>query len=335
MLNKKWKIILAIVIIIGIAAFFIIRAKGGAATKEESKVITPSTGSIENFVSTTGTVLPQNRLEIKPPVNGRVEQILIKEGDLVKVGQILAWMSSTERAAVLDAAREKGADELKYWEDAYKPIPLPAPIDGQVIVETVQPGQTLTTADAVLVLSDRLIVRAQVDETDIGKVKLQQAANVSLDAFPDKKVNSTVEHIYYESKTVNNVTIYSVDLLPDKVPDFFRSGMNANIDFIIEKKENALLLPLEAVHKDKDGSYVLLAQGTGKEPMRQAVTVGISDDNNTEIVSGVTVNDKIELKSAKYTLPSNTQGTNPFMPARPARTGTGGGSGGARGSSGR
>ena len=323
MFNKKWKVLLVIIIAIGIAAFFFIRSKGGSAPKEEIREITPTTGMIENFVTTTGTVLPQNRLEMKPPVAGRVDQILVKEGEMVKTGQTLAWMSSTERAAVLDAARSKGDAELKYWEDAYKPIPLLAPIDGEVIVAKVQPGQTLTAADAVLVLSDRLIVRAQVDETDIEKVKLQQAAVVSLDAYPDKKVDSTVEHIYYESKTVNNVTVYEVDLLPDKVPDFFRSGMNANIDFLVQKKEDALLVPLEAVHKDKDGSYVLLSQGPGKEPMRQAVTAGISDDKNTEIVSGITANDRIIVTSTKYMLPSAKQGTNPFMPAR-------GGSGGGR-----
>ena len=330
MFNKKWKVLLVIIIVIGIGVFFFIRSRAASSSKVESKEIKATVGPIENFVTTTGTVLPQNRLEMKPPVNGRVEQILVKEGESVKTGQTLAWMSSTERAAVLDAARDKGDTELKYWQDAYKPIPLLAPIDGEVIVATVQPGQTLTTADAILVLSDRLIIRAQVDETDIGKVKLQQPAIVNLDAYPDNKVNSTVEHIYYESKTVNNVTIYDVDLVPDTVPDFFRSGMNANIDFMVQKKDNALLVPVEAVHKDKNGTYVLLAQGPGKEPMRQAVTTGISDDKNTEIISGVTADDWIELTSTKYTLPSAKQGTNPFMPSRAgAGAGrSGGGSGG-------
>ncbi len=321
MFNKNWKVFLVMIIVIGVAAFFYMRSKSGSASKEESKEITPTVDFIESYVTTTGTVLPQNRLALKPPVAGRVEQILVKEGEMVKTGQTLAWMSSTERAAVLDAARGKGEAELKYWEDAYKPIPILSPIDGEVIVETVQPGQTLTTADAVLVLSDRLIVRAQVDETDIGKVKLQQPAIISLDAYPDKKVNSTVEHIYYESKTVNNVTIYEADLLPEKVPDFFRSGMNANIDFLVDRKENALLVPADAVHKDKEGSYVLLSQGQGREPMRRAVTIGITDDKNTEILSGITNNDKLVVSASKYMLPSADQGTNPFMPSRGKPTG--------------
>lgn len=327
MFNKKWKVFLLIIIIIGVAAFLIMRSKGGASKGEITTEITPTIGSIQNLVSTTGTVLPQNRLELKPPIPGRVEKILVQEGDKVKTGQTLAWMSSTERAALLDAAKDKGEETLKYWEDAYKAIPLLAPIDSEVIVATVQPGQTVTTADPVLVLSDRLIIRAQVDETDIGKIKLGQAATVSLDAYPETKVDTKVEHIYYESKTVNNVTIYEVDLMAPQLPLFFRSGMNANIDFVEQKKEDALLLPNEAVHKDKDGSYVLFSQGPSKGPMRQAVTTGISDDLNTEIVSGLTANDRIILKSEKYALPDNKQATNPFMPFRSRPVSTAGGSG--------
>lgn len=317
MFNKRWKILLVIIIITGIAAFLVMKSKSrGAAKGETTQEIAPTTGPVETYISTTGTVLPQNRLELKPPINGRVDKILVREGDMVKKSQPLAWMSSTERAAVLDAAKEKGEEALKYWEDAYKAIPLLAPIDGEVIVATVQPGQTVTTADAVLVISDRLIVRAQVDETDIGKIKLGQSAVVSLDAYPETKVNSTVGHIYYESKTVNNVTIYEVDLIPEKVPDFFRSGMNANIDFLLEKNENALLVPNEAVHKDNGGNYVLLSGGPGRESVKKTVKVGMSDDTNTEILSGITADDRILVQSQKYALPTDKSGTNPFMPSR-------------------
>ncbi|MFA5094410.1 MAG: efflux RND transporter periplasmic adaptor subunit [Candidatus Omnitrophota bacterium] len=317
MSKNKSKIFLITAVIIGIAAFFILRPKKSATTEEAAKEVKPQAGTIETYISTTGTVLPQNRLEIMPTVAGRVEQILAKEGEKVKSGQILGWMSSTERAALLDAAKGKGEEVLKYWEDAYKPIPLLAPIDGEVIVSTIQPGQTVTTSDAVFVLSDRLIVRAQVDETDIGKVKLGQEAMISLDAYPDAKVSAVVGHIYYESETVNNVTIYKVDMIPTVVPSFFRSGMNANVDFIEQSKANILTLPLDAVRTDKDGSYVFINQGPGKPPARRAVTTGLADEKNIEIISGVTADDTVEIRSGKFVLPmSASTGSNPFMPQR-------------------
>ncbi|MFA4889410.1 MAG: HlyD family efflux transporter periplasmic adaptor subunit [Candidatus Omnitrophota bacterium] len=321
---KKKKAFFLIIVVLLIAAAVIIKMRRKPNEDELLKEISPTIGPIQTVISTTGTVLPKNRLAIKPPVPGRVEEVLVKEGQEVVVGQILAWMSSTERAALLDAAQGKGGKELKYWKETYKPIALLAPIAGEVIVATVQPGQAVTTADAVVVLSDQLIVRAQVDETDIGKIKLAQKAIISLDAYADIKIKAVVEHIYYESKTVNNVTIYEVDLIPAEVPAFFRSGMNTTIDFIENSRDMALLLPLEAIYKEKEESFVFLKQNDGKEPALRAVKLGINDGKNTEIISGIGSKDIIVIKSKKYVLPkSNNTGTNPFMPSR---RGTGRGS---------
>lgn len=314
-MNKKLKIIFIFFLILAISTFVIFRIiKNKSLSKEITQEINPTTGTIQTFISTTGTVLPKNRLEVKPPVGGRIESILVKEGEGVKVAQILAWMSSTERAALLDAAQGQSEEKLKYWKEAYKAIPLLSPIKGQVIVATTQPGQTVTTADPVIVLSDHLIVRAQVDETDIGKITLAQEALITLDAYPDTKINSSVEHIYYESKTINNVTIYEVDLLPTDIPAFFRSGMNATIDFKAESKENALLIPVNAVHKGKDASFVLLKQEGSSEAIKRAVELGLTDDKNFEVISGLDASDKIIINIKKYSLPKNNVGSNPFSP---------------------
>jgi macrolide-specific efflux system membrane fusion protein len=315
MRNKTIKIIL-VLLAVATLIFFIFRFQQKKEDQEQIRETTPVRGAIQSIISTTGTVLPKNRLEVKPPVNGRIESILVKEGEKVAVGQTLAWMSSTERAALLDAARGKGEEALKYWQDTYKPIPLISPIDGEVIVATTQPGQTVTTSEAVVVLSDRLIVRAQVDETDIGKIKTGQKAYVSLDAYPDTKVQATVEHIYYESKTVNNVTMYEIDVIPQEVLQFFRSGMSAEVNFIEQSREGVLLLPLEAVHKEKDQVYVLVRQDTSKEPLKKNVSLGIADEKNIEVLSGLDINDRVIVKSGKFVLPKNNLGTNPLLPGR-------------------
>ncbi|MFH1641029.1 MAG: efflux RND transporter periplasmic adaptor subunit [Candidatus Omnitrophota bacterium] len=315
MWNKKIKLIF-VLLAISAVLFFVVKSKQEKVITEEIKEITPSRGTIQSTISTTATVLPKNRLEIKPPVNGRVEEILVREGQKVKTGQIIAWMSSTERAALIDAARGKGEETLKYWQDTYKPIPLISPIDAEVIVATTQPGQTITTSDAMIVLSDELIARAQVDETDIGKIESDQQAIITLDAYPDTKIKGRVEHIYYESKTVNNVTIYEVDVIPEEIPSFFRSGMNASIDFIEKSEDNCLLLPEEAIKKEKSKTYVLIKQNNGKEPLKREVKVGISDDKNVEILSGLSDDDIVIVRSKKYSVPTNEAGKNPFMPRR-------------------
>ncbi len=315
MLKIKSKITFVVLAILIISVFVVIKMRSKNLNSEIIREANPVIGEIQTFISTTGTVLPKNRLEIKPPVGGRIESILVQEGQNVKKGQILARMSSTERAALLDAAQGQGEEVLKYWEEVYKDIPLLSPIDGEVIVATTQPGQTVTTTDAVVVLSDQLIVRAQVDETDIGKIKIGQAAFITLDAYPDAKINAVVEHIYYESETVNNVTIYKVDLIPEKTPEFFRSGMNATIDFKAAGKVNALLLPVEAVRKEKDEIYVLLKQEGSNNPAKRVIKIGITDDKDYEVLSGVTSADTVLVTTRKYVFPGpGKTGSNPFLP---------------------
>jgi membrane fusion protein, macrolide-specific efflux system len=314
----RYKIIIVIILILAAIGFtvFKLSVPRNSSQDEAGSVIKPILGSISSTFSSTGSVLPKNRLEIKPPVNGRIDEILVKEGEKVKVGTILGWMSSTERAALLDAARGQDKKTLDYWQEVYKPIALISPISGEVIVATTQPGQTVTASDAVIVLSDQLIVRAQVDETDISKVKLNQNVLITLDAYPEVKIEGKVNHIYYESKTVNNVTVYEVDLLPEEVPEMLRSGMNATVSFVVENKENILLVANEAILKEKDGDYCLLKSNVSDIPSKILIKTGISDEKNTEILSGLTVEDNIILKAKKYSLPKSNLQNNPFMPSR-------------------
>lgn len=314
MRKNKTKIFIWILVLLAAFLFIFIKFKGKGQSNEIIEKVNPAVGAIQTYISTTGTVYPKNRLEVMPPVGGRIESILVKEGDKVKTGQILAWMSSTERAALLDAAQGQGEEVLEYWKKVYKPIALLAPIDGEVIVATTQPGATVTTSIAVVVLSDKLIVRAQVDETDIGKIKVKQQAYVTLDAYPDAKINASVDHIYYESETVNNVTIYKVDLVLEETPEFFRSGMNATIDFLVENREKAMLLPVAAVRKENNKNYVLLVQENSDSPSKQFVEIGITDDKNYEVISGLSSNDTVLVTTKKYVLTEASTGSNPFLP---------------------
>jgi len=318
---KKRKILFIIILaLLVVCALIILKLRSGIGSVVVAREIRPTVGSMQVVISSTGTVYPKNRLEIKPPVNGRVEEILVKEGESVTTGQVLAYMSSTERAAILDAASDQGEEKLKYWQKVYKAIPLKAQIKGEVIVATTQPGQTVTTADAVIVLSDQLIVRAQVDETDIGKINLGQEAVITLDAYSNTKIKAKVDHIYYESQTVNNVIVYKVDLVPENVPDFFRSGMSATVNFIVKSKENVLILPVEAVQQDKGEDYVLLKQEGSIKPVKRAVTLGITEGENCEILSGVTAEDTVVVMTSQdvaTATDSSDTGSNPFMPKFP------------------
>lgn len=111
------KTFLSLILILALAAGgWLWWSKRGTASQTMYKRYRVHSGDLVQSVQATGNVQPLNRLELRPPVAGRVEQVLVQEGDYVKRGQTLAWISSSERAALLDAARAQGEAELKKWE---------------------------------------------------------------------------------------------------------------------------------------------------------------------------------------------------------------------------
>jgi macrolide-specific efflux system membrane fusion protein len=201
-------------------------------------------------------------------------------------------MSSTERAALLDAARAKGPEEMRRWEQFYRATPILAPIHGTVISRNVEPGQTFTSQDAIFVMSDQLTVKAQVDETDIAQIRLKQSAVVELDAYPGKPVAGAVEQIAYDAQTVSNVTTYEVDVLPERIPPFMRSGMTANVRFEVARVEHALVLPTNAVRRQGEGATVLVPNGN-REPVERAIETGLSDGRRVEVLAGLAEGDTV------------------------------------------
>jgi macrolide-specific efflux system membrane fusion protein len=317
----KWSLALSAAALAAWGGWSLLKPKREGPSFRSETVVS---GPFEVTIRSTGTVQPENRLEVKPPVAGRVERMLVEEGQYVRKGQMLATLSSSERAALLDAARAKGPEEAAHWEDLYKATPLLAPMAGQVIERSVEPGQTVGAGESVVVLSDRLIVNVQVDETDIGRVKAGQAAKVALDAYPDRPLEARVKRIRYEAKTVNNVTMYEVVVATGKVPDFMRSGMSADVSFRIASRESALLVPSEALKTAEDGPYVLVPDPPNRRPKRLPVETGLTDGVRTEVLSGLSEGATVLIPAAAAT-GKVSGGTNPFMPSRPRGNRQGGG----------
>ncbi len=319
MKNKKWIYISpAVLLVLGVGYYFIF----GKTEKIQYKDYVVARGEIAVTILATGTVQPENRLEIKPPVAGRIEKVLVEEGQKVSKGQILAWMSSTERAALMDSARSQGAEELSRWENLYKATPIIAPLPGMIISKNVESGQTFTSNDAVLVMSNRLTVKAQVDETDLAQIKKGQVCDVVLDSYPDDPIKATVDRIAYEAKTVNNVTTYLIDVLPGSTPEFMRSGMTANVTFNVNKKENSIVIPTEFIRYDT-GKPTILVKKEGDPPTEKNIKLGASDGKQTEVVNGLEVGETVLFKI----LAKKDKSSSPFSPLGNGRPrGTGGGS---------
>lgn len=315
MKNKNIIISLALVLVaaLGIGFYFF-----KSSDSEVALVEMPVTrGDLVLSVQASATVSPQNRLEIKPPIAGRIDEVLIKEGQEVKKGTILAWISSTERAALLDSVRTQGAAEIKKWENLYRATPVMAPIDGTIILRSVEAGQSFTNADSIFTMADRLTVKAQVDETDIAQIKVGQKTKITLDAYSRNPFQGEVVHVAYDATVLNNVTTYEVDILPDEVPDYMRSGMTANVDVEIQRKENIILLPITSLVTTQEGSEVRLKSSKGYSLVK--VETGQDDGKMIEIVAGLNENDVILIEDKTAAIGKKTGSSSPFMPQRSRR----------------
>ncbi len=321
MKNRKWIYIVLGFLIISIGGYYFYSKRTVRVNYKEHQV---AKGDLEVTILATGTIQPENRLEIKPPVAGRIDRVLVQEGQKVYKGQTLAWMSSTERAAMIDSARSQGAEELQRWEQLYKPTPIIAPLAGMIISKNVESGQTFSTNDAVLVMSNRLTVKAQLDETDLAQIKIGQTCEVILDSYPNDVIKAKVDRIAYEAKTVNNVTTYLVDVLPETAPEFMRSGMTANVTFHVNKKENVIIVPTEFVRYET-GKPTLLIKRDKEEPLEKEVKLGVSDGKQSEVKNGIEEGDTILFKIQG---PRSSKSSSPFSPFGSGRP-RGGSSGGA------
>jgi macrolide-specific efflux system membrane fusion protein len=243
----------------------------------------------------TGAVNPRNRLEIKPPFAGRIEKILVNEGDAIKKGQIIIWMSSSERAAMIDAARAIGDEEYARWQDIYKPTPIVAPMSGFIIYRQKEPGQTVTAGDAILVMADDLIIDANIDETDLRYISIGKKLTMYLDAYPGEQFDGIIEHISYEARVLNNVTVYNVRIRPVEKPDMFRSGMTVTITVTAESKKDARSIPNNFITEKDHKKTITVKTGTDKKPVFETreVTTGVTDGKYTEIVSGLNDNETV------------------------------------------
>jgi macrolide-specific efflux system membrane fusion protein len=247
----------------------------------------------------TGGVYPRNKLEIKPTIAGRIEEILVQEGDEIKKGQIVIWMSSNERAAMIDAARTIGEEEYQLWKNIYKPMPIIAPLDGFIIHRLKEPGQTV--ADSILVMADDLIVEVNIDETDLRYIQIGKKVEMYLDAYRDEEFDGVIEHISYDAISVSNVTMYNVKIKPIKKPKVFRSGMTATITITAESKKEAQSIPSAFITEKEHKQTVVVKAGTENKPVfetREVVT-GVTDGKYTEILSGLNPGETVVILSKK------------------------------------
>ncbi len=172
------------------------------------------------------------------------QKALISEAEFLPIKiQVKTQKASLTSA---QASFERAQRNLKY---AF----IHSPIDGTVIQRNVEEGQTVAAslqAPVLFIIAEdlsKMEIHAQVDESDIGMIKNGQKVTFTVQAYPDKNFTGSVRQIRLQPTTVQNVVNYTVVIDAANDENLLLPGMTTTIDFIIDERKDALLVPNTAL----------------------------------------------------------------------------------------
>lgn len=331
-----------------------------AAAVETTKVVRMD---MKSTVSATGTIQPVDSVEVSSKITARLKSVLVKENDKVTAGQTVATLDAKDYEAKRDQAQYKvtntqaeyerisylysiGADTQKQLEDAQmnydtavselaqaesdaSETSILAPMDGTVVGEPKTVGtMAVATSDNPTVimriadLSSKQI-KAKVDETDIGNIKVGQQATFTVDTYTDKTFTARVTKISQtdtsnswdtsssssslsSSSSSASVIYYYVTLDVDDPDSQLLPAMTARVEINTADKPDTLAVPISTLKTDANGSYVIVRNTDGSQENRY-VTTGIYSDEYVEILSGLEEGeDVVSTYTAKKTSSSSS-----------------------------
>ena len=278
-----------------------VKNAGGLTTAQAA------TASI-NGVSSIGsaTFAYQAERTLTAQAAGTVTSINVQEGSEVAKDDIILGLSGDDLTESIQSASEslRSAEiSMQNLQDAMNNYTITAPISGTIIEKDAKAGDAVKAGDTLCIVYDLsyLEMNINVDELQISSISVGQKVQITADAVPDKTYVGTVTRVSMKGASNGGTTTYPVSIRIDDT-DGLRPGMNANAEIVVAKANNALVVPNAAVVR---GSYVLVTKDspsaanadTAMEAPEGFVYVpvktGVSDDDYTQIVSGIQEGDTI------------------------------------------
>ena len=391
--KRKKKITISAVVVFVLLVGGALAMKAGQKDKKlpESPVKTgkAEVGDVQVKVTEVGTVEPEVKVEVKSAISGKVVEIVHRDGDLVRRGEVLARvepdlnqaqsladtknsLASAEiryqeakknydedhslfsqgllatkqhrdtETAYLEAQQEYSKAREKYAIVEKSGIPIAqsaenfrgsnivAPMDGVLLTKNIEIGESITSgvssfnAGTVLFTvadTSRMIVKAGVNEVDIGKIRVGMPVKVTLDAYAKASFAGRIDRIAPAVRIDDKVRVFDVEIRLDAQGRELRSGMTANIEVVGEKKDKVLTIPVESVFRRDDQEIVYVKKALDPKAFaepekklegdaaRQAekdawkkffdkrvITTGLADNAKVEVLSGLKAGEEVALE---------------------------------------
>ena len=261
------------------------------------------TVSLGNDTTATGTLYIHESVAITGYA-GTISSIHVSENQKISAGKKVITLTDTSKSvnyATLLEERKALEDELQDMIVIYKEGAVYAKEAGIVtsITEADEDSNIEYTTIAVSPMT-QMSVSVSVDETDILSLSIGQEATVSVSSLGDDTYVGTVSEINKTGTSSNGVTSYSATIVFDRAEGMLQ-GMTASAVITIEGKDNALLVPEDAVKKTSSTAYVYTSydESTGEFGGMVEVTTGLSNGNYIEIVEGLKEGDVVYYQEAQ------------------------------------
>jgi HlyD family secretion protein len=398
--KRKITIVSVILLVVVIGGTVAIKANGKDKKPPESPVKTGKAeiADVQVKVTEVGTVEPEVKVDVKSAISGKVIEILRRDGDVVRRGEVLARVEPdlNQAQSLADTKNSVASAEIRFqeakknWEadnklftqgllatkshrdaeteylearqdyekarekyDLVEKSGIPinqspanfrgssvvAPMDGVVLTKNVEIGESITSGvssfNAGTVLfsvadTSRMIVKAGVNEVDIGKIRVGMPVRVTLDAYPKVLFNGKIDRIAPAVRLDEKVRVFDVEIRLDAQGRELRSGMTANIEVIGERKQKVLTVPVESVFKRDDQEIVYVkktidpkvfaeeAKKKGDEKAkkddkdawkkffdRRVIVTGLSDNAHAEVLSGLKAGEEVALEDPTLPIDKN------------------------------
>ncbi len=238
------------------------------------------TSPLTESLNLTGDVKGIEEIDVYPKVSGKLVEMKVKEGERVKAEQILAII-------------DRDVEGVRF-----EPAEVSSPVEGIVAsvyldkgarVNPPEPGPGMGTALLRIVNMDTVKVVVYVIEKDLSKIKLRQKSQVLVDAYADQIFSGKITLI---SPTINPSTrTASVEITIPNRNHKLKPGMFAEVEIIIRKQDDAILIPAYAVLEQSSDKKVF-AVVNGKAVMK-AIEKGIDQGDLVEVKSGLAEGDTL------------------------------------------
>ncbi|MFU2081567.1 efflux RND transporter periplasmic adaptor subunit [Gallibacterium anatis] len=369
--TKKRILGIAVVLII-LAAIYYFNLQSQPKTTYLTETVKYS--DIQQTVVATGTVRSSNRVEVGARVSGKVEKILVKLGQKVKKGELIAELDSITQENTLNSAQaqlaaykaqlvaaqtayrvansnfqriaklyKRKASSLDDYENAQNNLDsakanveqiqaqikqseievntaatnlnytkITSPIDGTVISIPVSVGQTVnanqTTPTIIQVADlDTMLIKPEISEGDITKIKPGMKVQFTTLAEPDEIYQAEIASVdpamttltdneYSESVSDTNAIYYYANVLVPNPEHKLQIGMTTQNTIITAQKQHVLVVPTLAIQKRNGQNSVQILDGD--KVVEKVVQIGLHDDINTEILSGLNEGDNVILSQS-------------------------------------